>query len=637
MRAKTNARSWTTVVGILVVFLLGPDVAEAQERWLELRSANYRFVGDVDDGDLVDVATRFEAFHSAITEIFSSRQYPEPGPMTVVVVDDEDSLEELGLTGSDAYFLPDDGENYIAMLTESNRRRPFDRVLHDYFHAIAEESIPNAPLWLVEGLAEFYRTTTWSTEGTELQIGRPIDSFVRLVRDERVRLTFDQLFEFSPDSDSYDAADREDIFHAQTWAFVHFLMTRNEGQGYAAMIRFVRLMASGISFEEAVSDALGTNFRTLLSEFENNVQQRGTYPYLTLAVGNASRGVGPAETAGISPAEVETQLAELLIRQGATDAARERLQGAIGLNPGSGVPRVVMSRLLIDQARFEEARLNLEPVVNGSDADFLSHYYYALSLVRGDAAPSLDRQDEARAALREAIRIGPRFADSYEALALSYLSANENLDEAVELLDVALELRPRHPDYRISLGRVFIEQERFSDVRTLLIPLLDAIQHPDTRSRAQSVLQSIEGLEGNRGVIGEGFVEITRADSEPVASEADVEPPQPAPGELVSPSLGFDRFELTRIVSGEQQNGLLSLIDCREGLTLTVEADSGTYLFHTDSPERVEFATFSADVGSEVSCGPLDPPAPVVITFQAAPEGGEFAGVPNKVEFVAAP
>ena len=628
------ARTWIKVTGLLVAFLLGCDLAQAQERWLELRSENYTFVGDVDDEDLVEVATRFEAFRSAVTEIFSSRQYPEPGPVTVVVVDDDDLLEELGLTGSDGYFLPDERENYIAMLTESNRRRPFDRVLHDYFHAIAEESIPNAPLWLVEGLAEFYRTATWSAEGTELQIGRPIDSLVRLVRDEDTRLTFDQLFTFNPDSDSYNEVDREDIFHAQTWAFVHFLMTRNEGQGYAAMIRFVRLMASGISFEEAVDDAFDLNFRTLLSDFEDSVRQRGSYPYLTLAVGNASRGVGPAETTGVSPAEVETQFAELLIRQGATADAEERLQRAIEINPGSGRPRAVIGRLLIDQLRFEEARLSLESVLDGSEADSLSHYYYALSLAGGGAEPSPARLGEARRALREAIRIGPRFPDSYEELALSYLSTNENLDEATELLDIALELRPRHPDYRISLARVFIEQERFSDARTLLIPLVDPIQHPDTRSRAQSILQSIDGLEGNRGVVGDGFVEITRSDSEP---EEELEPDLPEPEAVTAPSIGFDRFELTRIVSGEQQDGLLSLIDCREGLTLTVESDTGTYLFHTDSPERVEFATFSAGVGSEVSCGPLDPPSPVVITFQAAPEGSEFRGVPDKVEFVTAP
>ena len=49
------ARSWIRGC-ILFALLLGPNVTEAQEGWLELRSENYRFVGDVDDEDLFDVA-----------------------------------------------------------------------------------------------------------------------------------------------------------------------------------------------------------------------------------------------------------------------------------------------------------------------------------------------------------------------------------------------------------------------------------------------------------------------------------------------------------------------------------------------------------------------------------------------------
>lgn len=618
------------VLAALAALLLGVNVARAQERWLELRSEHYTFIGNVDDDDLLDVATRFEAFYSGVSELFSSRQYPQVGPLTAIVVDDDDRLEELGLEGSDGYFLPDDREDYVATRTESNRRRPFDIVFHDYFHKIADRSIPNAPLWLVEGLAQFYQTVVWSADGGQLQIGRPIDSLVRLVRDEEARLTFDELFALNPDSGSYDEVRREDIFHAQTWAFVHFLMTRNEGQSYAETIRFVRLMASGDTFEEAVDNAFGLNFRTLLGDFENNVTQRGTYPYLTLAVGNSSRGVGPAEPVGISPAETETQLAELLIHQGALLEAEQRLQQAIEMDSGAIAPRVVMGRLLIDQARFEEARVGLEPFVGRSNTDSLSHYYYALSLL-GPGLTGSELVEEARRELREAIRLDPRFADSYHELALSYLNANENLDEAAELLDTALELRPRDPDFRISLGQVFIEQERFNDVRTLLTPMVDGIELPDTQSRARSIMQSIEGLEGSRGVIGDGFTEITRADPEPGELEG-VNPE--GSREPSAASVGFDRFELTRIVSGQQQEGLLSLIDCREGLTLTLEADSGTYLFHTDSPERVEFATFTSDVGAEVGCGPLDPPVSVIITFNEAPEGSEFAGSPDKVEFV---
>ena len=233
------------VLATLAALLLGVNAARAQERWLELRSEHYTFIGNVDDDDLLDVATRLEAFYSGVSELFSSRQYPQLGPLTAIVVDDDDRLEELGLEGSDGYFLPDDREDYVATRTESNRRRPFDIVFHDYFHKIADRSIPNAPLWLVEGLAQFYQTVVWSADGGQLQIGRPIDSLVRLVRDEEARLTFDELFALNPDSGSYDEVRREDIFHAQTWAFVHFLMTRNEGQSYSETIRFVRLMASG--------------------------------------------------------------------------------------------------------------------------------------------------------------------------------------------------------------------------------------------------------------------------------------------------------------------------------------------------------------------------------------------------------
>jgi hypothetical protein len=145
-------------------------------------------------------------------------------------------------------------------------------------------------------------------------------------------------------------------------------------------------------------------------------------------------------------------------------------------------------------------------------------------------------------------------------------------------------------------------------------------------------LQSIEGLEGSSGIRGDGFTEITRD----ATAREDVEPSF-TPEDSSAANIAFDRFELTRIVTGQQLSGFLSLIDCREGLTLTVESDPDTYLFHTDNPDRVEFATFTPDVGSEVRCGPLDPPVPVVITFDQAPEGSEFIGVPNKIEFVAAP
>ena len=616
----------------VVLLLTGATGAEAQQRWMELSSDHYRVAGDLAPDQLEQAAIRFEAFHSAVSELFSPRQYPRVPMATVLVLASDDDLDALDLNGGEAYFLADDGGHYVAMLSESSRSRPVEKALHDYFHAVAAVTIPNAPLWLEEGLAEFYSTVSWSTDGRNLEIGRPIDAWVRRVREDGSLLRFDDVL--AAESGSHDDGG-DSIFQAQTWAFVHYLVTRNEGSGYPETIRFVRLLSSEVVFEQAVADAFGVTFRTLLGDFERSVRERGTYPYLNLSVGDSSRGLGSSVPNAISAAEVETHFAELLIRRGAISEAETRLQEAIGAYPDAVAPRLALSRLLIDEARFVEARTTLQPVADAPMSDPLVSFYSALAFLRD--RPSYDSAglDEARNRLREVIRMNPDHGDAYYELALTYLgieATNVQIEEAAELLETALQLQPLNPEYLFSMAGALIEQKRFEDARSVVVPLIDEVQAPNTRSRARSVLQSIEGLEGGGGVRGEGFTELTRGpeneDDDPVV------PPQPAEA---APSIESERFELTRIVTGQQQEGVLSLIDCREGLTLTVDSDSGTYLFHTDSPDRVEFATFTSEVGTEVRCGPVDPPLSVVVTYQAAPAGSEFVGVPNKVEFVSSP
>jgi tetratricopeptide (TPR) repeat protein len=463
---------------ILTVLLFACDVSSlaAQERWLELTSDHYRVLGNVEERDLEETAARFEAFHSAVSEMFSPRQYPDLRPTTVVVFDDDDGLEVLGLEGREGYFFADAREHYVAMRTESNGRRPFDALLHDYFHAIAEESIPNAPLWLKEGLAEFYRTAIWSDDGSQLQIGRPIDAFIRSVREDGTRLSFDELTAVGRDSNLYDEIGRDDVFHAQSWAFVHYLITLNQGQGYGQTIRFVRLVASGDGFEQAVEDAFGANFRTVLAGFENNVQERGTYPYLTLRAVDSARGIGQSRPEVMSEAEVEAELSGLLMRRGAADEAELRLREALAVSPNAVAPMRMLARLLIDQGQFDEARLSLESGLGPSGFDAPTNYFYALAILGDGSRIDDSRLDLARAALRDAIRLDPEFADAHHELALTYLlpsARDEGLDEAVELVDHALELKPRNHEYRFSLVRILIEQERFTDARTALLPLVD--------------------------------------------------------------------------------------------------------------------------------------------------------------------
>ena len=610
---------------------------QAQDGWLGARSDRYTMAGSADARDLQLTAARLEGFRTAVLRMFRGARYRSLPPTTVLVLDDERELRGLELGADlDGFFFSSESDNFILLTPETRRNRPFVPIFHDYLHAIAAENLPNAPLWLVEGLAEYYSTFEWSEDHTQILIGRPINSHIRLVRDEDDRLSLEELFAVTRDSDLYDEGDRNRIFYAQSWALVHFLMTREQGQGEPDTGRFVQLMASGSSFEDAVDEAFRVNFRSLLAEFENHLDQRGTYPYLTMPLEGGTGESATVGQEGLSRPRAQTYLGDVLVRAGRPDAAEAYFQRAIAEDENLADAHDSLGALRLRQGRFAEAREYLERAARSVEATHLSHLYYAQSFLRENPDLSRDLLSKARGELREAIRLGPNFPEAYHELALTYLDRSEELQEAIQLLDAALNLRPGNQDYAITLSRVLIAQGTYDSARTVLLPLLDETRDPAVRQEAESILASIAGRREGRGLTGEGFNEITSTPVEATTMAPSIEtsPPAAAPAPV---GVADDRVQLRRIVSGEQLRGWLSLIDCRDGLTLTILTEDDSFSFHTRAPERVEFATSTSAVGTELSCGPVDPPMSVVVTYREAPEGSEFLGVPIKVEFVEGP
>ena len=621
------------LAGVVLAFQAHPAVA--QEGWRGARSEHYTLAGSADEDEIREVAARLEGFRAVVLRLFTGSRYRALPPTTVLVLDDKDELRPFDLDDEgDGYFFAGPLDNYIVLVPESRRRKPFPAIFHDYFHAIAAENLPNAPLWLVEGLAEYYSTVEWSSEGTHVLMGNPINSHIRIARDEDKRLSFEALSEVVRNSPEYEETDRNRMFYAQSWAFVHFLMTREGGQGERNAARFVQAMASGISFEEAIQDAFRIGFRTIQAEFDTHLQQRGTYPYLRMELDGGSGSEVAVERPSIPRAEAEAYLGNLLLHEGRTEDAEAYFRRAIGFDPNLAAPHTSLGALQIRQGKFVEARMTLEQALEGDGAGHLSHYYYAVTFLRENATLARDVLGRVRDELREAIRLTPSFPEAYHELALTYLGSGEDLGQAVQLLDSALDLRPGNQDFLITLSRVLIEQGTFDSARTVLLPLLDEGRNPAARQAAEALMSSIEGRRQSSGFSGEGFAEISSVpiETERIVSGLDMpaSPSPPLPAVVVD-----DRIQLSRVVTGEQQKGLLSLMDCRDGLTMTVETESGPVLFHTRLPERIEFASYNLEVGVEISCGPVDPPMPVMVTYRKAPDGSEYAGAPTKVEFTA--
>ncbi|NWF85098.1 MAG: hypothetical protein HXY18_14875, partial [Bryobacteraceae bacterium] len=133
---------------------------------------------------------------------------------------------------------------------------------HEWVHLAQHHTNPALPLWLEEGLAEYW--STLEVSGGQARLGKPANDHIRLLNQARW-LTAEELLEADRRSEFYRDERLAGIFYAQCWAVVHMLGQSPEWRGkleaYAAIVglggdaREVFSQTWGRSFEQAVEAA----------------------------------------------------------------------------------------------------------------------------------------------------------------------------------------------------------------------------------------------------------------------------------------------------------------------------------------------------------------------------------------------
>src|SRR5262249_32262244 len=110
------------------------------------------------------------------------------------------------------------------------------------------------PLWMVEGLAEFYGNT--SIEGSQVWLGAPNSRNLMLLR-EKALLPVNTLFDVDASSPYYQEQSKTPIFYAESWALTHYLMTRDWKDKTHRITDFVALLQKGVNPREAATRTIG--------------------------------------------------------------------------------------------------------------------------------------------------------------------------------------------------------------------------------------------------------------------------------------------------------------------------------------------------------------------------------------------
>ncbi|MDT5293914.1 MAG: hypothetical protein QOJ76_794 [Acidobacteriota bacterium] len=617
------------------------EAARAQAGgWVSVRSQNFLVEGPARERELRRVAVRLEEYRAAFSRLLSGEHFDAGVPTTVVVFPDDSAYRPFkplfrGQAASSVagYFQPGAEVNYITLALDAGSARDSSTLLHEYTHLLVNNYFRDAPLWLTEGLAEFYSTARVSADKRRVTLGEPPSIRTRALQGATL-LPLSTLFAVGHESPYYSEEGKRGLFYAESWALVHYLIEVRGGERRDGLARFTTLLAGGASIEDGLRQAFGAN----VAEIEAGL---GSYVRLTRYAAHAEDFERPLDfdsqlsTQPLNEAEGFARLGDLLLHMERDEEAERYLLRALELDSRLAAARVSLGALRLRRNRVAEAREQLQEAVTVDPSNHLAHFYLADALNREGSAADVaqisvkdfeERTDAIRAELRRTIELAPGFVEAYRLLASVELQRGDRPEEAAALLRRATSLAPRRLDLVLLLAQSQMLGGQLAEARRLAEPLARRTGDEHLRAQAGAFLARIDARE-------EQAAREQAQQAEEAAKLAALAPAQPCD----MPLQGGPHYKRLRF-EGTQACGRLAEIECDGGgmVVLRVETGAGTLRLRAEDLSGVRFVTYTVAVKTgRIACGPREHADPVLVTYRARPDKRPgFDGDALAVEFI---
>lgn len=412
----------TCALLLLVISVLsGASQADdlAHRKWFEVRTANFVVFSDASEKSAREAAMKLEQFRAVIGKAMNNLRQNTAEPTIVFAARDENTMKALlpamweGHRARPAGVFMHGWEQSHAVLRLDYGEPSYEVIRHEYFHNLESLNFVSLPVWLNEGMAEFFANSDISDK--EAKLGMPTP-WLRMVRGS-APIPLKTLLAVDARSPYYRDNDKVYRFYAESWALTHMLMIGPGMENGRKMDEYItnlhREPDAVKAFEQTFGDlrAMDTKFSQYVDKF--------SFPILVMRDPPKPEDKDVASRQ-LSPEETTAELAEFYRATHRKKEAEQYLAEAEKQKSVFPVVHRTKAFMAFQEGKDQEALAEFESAVAADPKDYLSLYY--ATMLKAEANPG-EATGEIIAGMRKVRDLSPNFAPAHVELSRVYMKA----------------------------------------------------------------------------------------------------------------------------------------------------------------------------------------------------------------------
>jgi tetratricopeptide (TPR) repeat protein len=551
--------------------------------WIEVRSPHFVVASNAGEKEARRIADQFEQIRALFHAAFGTLRVDPAQPVVILAAKNENTMKMLlpedwevkGHVHPAGLYQQGEDKHYVILRLDSAGDNPFHALYHEYTHALMHLNFTGLPLWLDEGLAEFYGNSRLGEK--ESRTGTIDETHLYILQQNKL-LPIETLLNVEQSSPYYNEANQASVFYAESWALVHYLMMDPEAQQRQLLKNFLTAWDQSGNQIDAARQTFGD-----LKRFGQMIE--GYSRQTTFRVGllkNGQQAADKSYTVRSLPAgEVLALRGDCATHRNKFELAKPLLEQAVQAEPNLPLSHEALGYYLYRKGDQGGADTEMKKAMELGSTSFVAPYYHGMLVIRGGLAGPEVVQEAIRS-FQKATQINPEFAPAFEGLAHTYSFSPETQKQAVDAGIHAAKLDPTTRAYAINVAYLLLNNNRDADAKQLAQRILAKAKSAEEIQSARGLLERIK--EHEEWVLRRNAEPSMAADGNAATKTAVAN--APAAGQSMTVTSTPEAVDPKTLMAVD---GVLRGVNCshKPSITMTMMVGKGPVSFHVEDFAKV--------------------------------------------------